>query len=1063
MIIYNKSGIELCKAHKFTYSGTFMGETYITTTITSEQPIMFGIGAYCEYRGERFELNYVPSVEKVASTDSYGDAYKYEDVKFSFLANELSHCSFLDYVPYDNNTQYSGQPSFSFVGTIYNLAERINANLDRIYYTLLSGTISTTESSTTVTGVGTLFTTEIAVGDRVLFGGQIRVVSAIASNTSLTVSSMFTLSQSGVSAKRYHWNIRISDGYSTKDFSVSVSNITCMDALALANTTFGSNFIVRGRDVTIGTAGINVSSVFGYGKGNGLRSIKQSANNDSAIITRLRAFGSNKNIPYRWYNNQINPSTSQPYLSESMYVPNLTLPSFLVNGGDAYVDAGVSFQSYDGGNSSTTTFAYSFDGGTVINTPITSTIDGGNAYSSISYIDLYGVREGIVYFDGSDDREDIHPTLENITASQIIAAGIPVTLYSGDNGNLDEIYSAINQTDNGILPNDGSSLEGTFTIVIKDLGFDLSEKLSDGSYKYASSDGDMTISMKSGNCAARDFTIVENGITKVVDGGVITYKLVCNRQKDDDIGMSYPNSNYQVNSGDKFVLVNIQMPDVYVYAAMQRLYTAALEYLNANNTSKFIYEPEIDNLFMARNPAIGYSLKEGDIFNFEDLDVPVSNSVIIKTLEIQEEESTVPKYTITLSNETTSTTIQQIKNEVKKNSDVISNLDNIQKGAQGDVGAVLSYRGEYDAGKNYHGGKTYRDAVLYNGVYYVARTDANTFSNRLPTDVSKWVIFGNQLESVATGLLLAQSAWINNLIVSKLGTSSNPYSERFSNIGSGVGVFRNLGDESSIDNAIIGMGKDVSIMQQSGERKPAFVVRDKQWRGTYSSSTIYYKDDRVYYNGATYIFTKDWLETDTPSAGYLPTNVSYWQYIGSGNLGGGQYSEIGSEGVFSNGSNIMGFSVATGVTSNFSAAYLLQRRNAQSNGISAAVLGMDQTDETDGVSKSYGGYFNSAYIGRIVHSIRNVSASGDILKSDYKIHSYASSAITLTLPIADNSMIGQDIFVRKLGAGNVTVVRGGSQSLWLGSSITSTVVDHNALTLFCWDGNYWVVNEFEIP
>src|SRR5574343_1486402 len=102
MIIYNKSGIELCKAHKFTYSGTFMGETYITTTITSEQPIMFGIGAYCEYRGERFELNYIPSVEKVASTDSYGDAYKYEDVKFSFLANELSHCSFLDYVVDDN-------------------------------------------------------------------------------------------------------------------------------------------------------------------------------------------------------------------------------------------------------------------------------------------------------------------------------------------------------------------------------------------------------------------------------------------------------------------------------------------------------------------------------------------------------------------------------------------------------------------------------------------------------------------------------------------------------------------------------------------------------------------------------------------------------------------------------------------------------------------------------------------------------------------------------------------------------------------------------------------------
>ena len=111
--------------------------------------------------------------------------------------------------------------------------------------------------------------------------------------------------------------------------------------------------------------------------------------------------------------------------------------------------------------------------------------------------------------------------------------------------------------------------------------------------------------------------------------------------------------------------------------------------------------------------------------------------------------------------------------------------------------------------------------------------------------------------------------------------------------------------------------------------------------------------------------------------------------------------------------NIMGFSVATGVTSNFSAAYLLQKRNSQANGVSAAVLGMDQTDETDGASKSYGGYFNSAYIGRVVHNIRNVSASGAILKSDYRIHCYGSSSITLALPTPDNSMVGQTIKIRR--------------------------------------------------
>lgn len=309
-------------------------------------------------------------------------------------------------------------------------------------------------------------------------------------------------------------------------------------------------------------------------------------------------------------------------------------------------------------------------------------------------------------------------------------------------------------------------------------------------------------------------------------------------------------------------------------------------------------------------------------------------------------------------------------------------------------------------------------------------------------------IFGRDLD--------VENAILRNLTVNRLGTTANPYAGRFANVGSGIGVFRNLDDESSIDNAIIGMGKDISIMQQTGERKPAFVVRDKQWRGTYSSSTIYYKDDRVYYNGVTYIFTKDWLETDTPSAGYLPTNVSYWQYLGSGNLGGGSYSELGSEGMFSNGSNIMGFSVTTGVTSNFSAAYLLQKRNSKSNGISAAVLGMDQTDETDGQSKSYGGYFNSAYIGRVVHNIRTVSASGAILKSDYRIHCYNTSTITLTMPTPDNSMVGQTIKFRKLGAQTVYITTSTSYKFWHISELTTLTLGKDDGFSVTWDGAYWV-------
>jgi len=55
----------------------------------------------------------------------------------------------------------------------------------------LTGTIDPA-ASTTVPGVNTLFLTEIAVGDEIIVAGETRTVTAIASNTSLTVSAAFS-------------------------------------------------------------------------------------------------------------------------------------------------------------------------------------------------------------------------------------------------------------------------------------------------------------------------------------------------------------------------------------------------------------------------------------------------------------------------------------------------------------------------------------------------------------------------------------------------------------------------------------------------------------------------------------------------------------------------------------------------------------------------------------------------------------------------------------------------------------------------------------------------------
>lgn len=105
------------------------------------------------------------------------------------------------------------------------------------------------------------------------------------------------------------------------------------------------------------------------------------------------------------------------------------------------------------------------------------------------------------------------------------------------------------------------------------------------------------------------------------------------------------------------------------------------------------------------------------------------------------------------------------------------------KGEKGDSPATV-FRGIYSNSSTYYGTKYRLDVVKYNGVYYVARIDAGTFSGKTPTDTSKWNTFGAQFESVATELLLAENANIagfvyrNNKMESQfIGSDGNPMLE----------------------------------------------------------------------------------------------------------------------------------------------------------------------------------------------------------------------------------------------------------------------------------------------
>ena len=228
-----------CTVTSLEYNGEFMGESYVLCKVESEVPIDFQTGDYLEYRGEKYEINYDPSVLKKCRASYNRDAFTYDSIKLNSASNDLVKCLFLDYVKEDNLIHYSSLPKFSFFASnVEDLAERIQANLDRLYS-----------------------------GDR-------------------------------------KWTVKVSPGCGGKtDVYVAAEQINVWTALGYSYSKFKVPFIIKGRTITIGAASETLNKVFKYGKNNGLYEIESVTEQDADIITRLKVYGSTRNLPNRYYNN----------------------------------------------------------------------------------------------------------------------------------------------------------------------------------------------------------------------------------------------------------------------------------------------------------------------------------------------------------------------------------------------------------------------------------------------------------------------------------------------------------------------------------------------------------------------------------------------------------------------------------------------------------------------------------------------------------------------------------------------------------------------------------------
>lgn len=86
----------------------------------------------------------------------------------------------------------------------------------------IAGTVATTSGSATVTGTSTLFTTQVAAGDKLVIGANIYTVSVVTSNTAITLTANAAANASGVVAKVVK---AASDFFAAPVAAITVSNV----------------------------------------------------------------------------------------------------------------------------------------------------------------------------------------------------------------------------------------------------------------------------------------------------------------------------------------------------------------------------------------------------------------------------------------------------------------------------------------------------------------------------------------------------------------------------------------------------------------------------------------------------------------------------------------------------------------------------------------------------------------------------------------------------------------------------------------------------------------------
>lgn len=93
-----------------------------------------------------------------------------------------------------------------------------------------------------------------------------------------------------------------------------------------------------------------------------------------------------------------------------------------------------------------------------------------------------------------------------------------------------------------------------------------------------------------------------------------------------------PNTMLNANAGDRIVLLDIYMPDIYQRAAENRLLREATKYLDANDDGDIQYTFTFDKIRLQQIPALARQLREGAIMRIVDNDLQIKTENKTKTI-----------------------------------------------------------------------------------------------------------------------------------------------------------------------------------------------------------------------------------------------------------------------------------------------------------------------------------------------------------------------------------------------------------------------------------------------